>query len=269
MAQMVTVPPPQSGVYRFALGHFQPFAPPDWNYAHDDGTFGNRFDDPSAEEGRPSEERFRTIYCATQRVAAFGETAARYRLDLNLLSKLEAIDDDEAIEDALRGAVDSPLDPDDRYHGMLTAEWRFRRRMGHTRLDPSLLFVDVSHVETMQYLRTALVPLAARFDITDIDLSSLTSQQRRFTQGVARYIYDQLDDAGRPRFAGIRYMSRLNSQWECWAVFDNRIRHMPGWPNVPANVLADDPDLQDVARLFGLTIEMFPGQDHCIRPWRT
>lgn len=243
----------------------EPFSPPDWEWAAPDGTFGNRFDDPSAEDGRPAEERFRIIYCATQRAATFGETLARFRVSLPLLSALEAIDDDEPIAQSLRGVVD----PDDPRHGLLPADWRMRRRIGHTVLDPSLRFVDLSHPETMQSLRTALSPLAERLGIIDVDLSSVTSPQRRFTQGIARYVHEQVGEVGQPRFAGIRYPSRLNPEWECWAVFDDRIRHMPGWPNIPTSFFPDDPDLQAVARLFGLTIEIFPGQEHFIRPWRS
>jgi hypothetical protein len=41
-------------VYRVARG-FDTFAPPDWGWAKDDGTFGNRFDDPGAYRGIPEE----------------------------------------------------------------------------------------------------------------------------------------------------------------------------------------------------------------------
>jgi hypothetical protein len=140
--------------------------PPDWDRAHRDGTFGNRFDDPSAEEGRPPEARFRVIYSAMQRAATFGETLARFRPALSLLAKLEAINDDEPLEDALAGAVD----PKDIRRGLIAADWRFRRRVGHTVLHPALRFVDVTDAGTMQHLRTALAPLAARLQLTVVDL---------------------------------------------------------------------------------------------------
>jgi hypothetical protein len=117
----------------------------------------------------------------------------------------------------------------------------------------------------MRHLRLALAPLARRLGVTDIDLSSLTSPQRRFTQGIARYIHEVTGPEAQ-RFAGIRYPSRLNADWECWAVFDDRIRHAPGCPGFPATILADDEDLLRVARLFGLTIEVLAGLDQYIRP---
>lgn len=261
-SKLVGIPPPPDGMYRLAGGPAGPFTSPDWDRALEDGTFGNRFDDPTEEEGRSPEERFRVIYCATQRIATFGETVARFRPSLSLLSDLKEIKDDEPIEDSLSGAVD----PENIERGLIRADWRLRRRVGHTLLDPSLKFVDIAHAETIQHLRSALAPLAARLGLTDIDLSSLTSQQRRFTQGCARYVYDQMDDSGKTRYAGIRYPSRLNAEWECWAVFDDRIRHQRGWPHFPASILADDEDLARVARLFNLTIETVPGHDHYIRP---
>lgn len=66
-----------------------PFAPADRGYAGEDGTFGNRFDDPRVEHGVPEEERFRVIYCAGS-----GETIARFRPDLESLAKLEEIVDE-------------------------------------------------------------------------------------------------------------------------------------------------------------------------------
>ena len=44
-----------------------------WTWAHDDGTFGNRYDDPKA--------KYRVLYAATERFGCFVETLARYRID--------------------------------------------------------------------------------------------------------------------------------------------------------------------------------------------
>jgi hypothetical protein len=259
-ASLSVVPPPAEGVYRIARGPAEPFTPPDWDHAQDDGTFSNRFDDPTATIGRPPAERFRTIYCATQRVAAFAETLAHFRPSIPLLAQLAAVEDDESLEDALAGAID----PNDPARGVIPADWRLRRRIGRTVLDPNLRFVDVAAPASVQHLRQALSPLAAELHLADIDLSSLTSQQRRFTQTCARYIYDQTDEHGHPRFAGIRYPSRFSDRWECWAVFDDRLRHVPGYPALTESIFADDPGLMRVASMFGLAIEILSG--HYIRP---
>lgn len=262
-AGLVAVSPPADGMYRLARGPAEPFAPPDWYRADEDGTFGNRFDDPGAEEGRLPNERFRTVYCATQRAAAFGETVARFRPSPRLLTYLDAIDDDEPVAASLAGAVD----PEDHRRGLIPADWRLRRRIGQSVLDPALAFVDIAAAETMQHLRAALAPLAASLGLDDIDLSALTSQQRRLTQGAARYVYEQRGPSGRARYAGLRYPSRLNPhEWECWAIFDDRIRHQRGWPGLPASIFPDDADLMAVTTLFTLTIEVFPGRGQYVRP---
>jgi hypothetical protein len=115
-------------VYRVARG-LDPFEPPDWGYAGEDGTFGNRFDDLGAERGISEAERFRVIYCAGSRAAAFGETIAHFRPDLELLAKLEDIEDDEPTGFELRG-------------GVVPEEWRLSRRLGAAQLDESLRFTS-------------------------------------------------------------------------------------------------------------------------------
>lgn len=244
---MAVVRPPSEPVYRVARG-FDAFAPPAWEYAHQDGTFGNRFDDPGVHTRSTLASRFRMIYCATQRAAAFGETTARMRPDLTLIARLRAIIDDEPVEDALRGSID-PKHPE---RGIVPLEWRFQRRLGVTHLDSSLRFVDLAAAPTVHYLRSALAEFAATHRIRDVDFSTMTSQQRPFTQACARYVYDQKGVDGVPLYAGVRYLSRLNPDWECWAIFADRILHTPG----PSETIhPDDPGLIDAARVLGLTIE--------------
>src|SRR5688572_15752402 len=148
-ARLISASPRPEGIYRLARRTSDWFAPPDWSYAKEDGTFDNRFDDPSAARGVPSAERFRAIYAATERKAAFGETIAHFRPSLTLLAKLAAIEDDDPIETALAGS----LDPDDTTRGIVRADWRLTRGMDFTILDPTLEFVDVGDAETIQHLR--------------------------------------------------------------------------------------------------------------------
>lgn len=89
--------------------------------------------------------------------------------------------------------------------------------------------------------------------LEDIDLSAVTGPHRRLTQEVARCIYEQTDDSGRPAFAGIRYLSRLNPGWELWAVFHDRMLHEPG--EVAEPIQARDQGLVEAATLLGLRVE--------------
>lgn len=183
---------------------FDVFAPPDWSWALEDGTFGNRFDDPGKYRGIPEEHRFRVVYCATQLAGAFGETIARFRKSPRLLEGLEAIDDEEPFEPELEG-------------GVLPEEWRLGRRLGSTRLDEGLVFANFASAEAFQILTEELAPLLVRFGLREFDLSLITSRKRRVTQEAARFVYE-LAGSGQV-FAGVRYLSRLNPAWELWAVF--------------------------------------------------
>jgi hypothetical protein len=249
---LVAVGPPQAEIFRIGW-RGDPLSPPSWDFASvADGTFGNRFDDPSAAEGRPVKDRFRCLYCGTTEDAAFGETLARKRVPISVLVKLATVDDDEPVDVVLAGAAIDMADPT-RPRGLVTGEWQSRRQIGRTTLHPDLRFADVGARQSHQYLRYALATLADNLGIEEVDSSTMLNPNLRpFTQACSRHIYE-LHDGGTPRFAGIRYLSRLDPvEWECWAIFFDRIEHTPGFPQ---NVMPDNEALQRVARDFDLTIE--------------
>lgn len=243
MLRVPWVHPPSRSLFRVARRGRDPFDPPPWAVAGPDGTFGNRFDDPSGKRGVPEEQRFRMVYCGTQPACAFGETIARFRTSIKLIAELEAIQDDEPLIPELRG-------------GLIPEDWRSGRWLGNTRLDPSLRFADLEDPQTAHILRSVshLAECAVAAGLVDIDRSTLNGPNRDFTQEVARYIYQQLDDHGEPIFAGLHYNSRLHGQWECWAIFSDRMRHSPG---MPETIYADHPGLREAARLLNLRIEVF------------
>lgn len=256
---MRAVANPSHLIYRIARGPEEPFVFADWDRAGEDGTFGNRFDDPGGLLDLPMEQRFRVLYCATEREAAFAEVTARFRQRPRLNDALSRIDDDEeTITDALAGAVD----PDYPDHGLLEYDWLQRRRLGSTRISTQRSIIDVSHADTLAHLNEQIVPLLHGFGIEELDLSSITrSSPRILTQLAARYMYQQ-------GFAGIRYVSRLGNNWECWALFEGRFHHDMGFPGLPVNIAPDNPALLDAAKRFGLTIEIMRGMNHYIRPWQ-
>ena len=67
-------------------------------YAHDDGTFGNRYYDPQAE--------YRVLYASSTRAGAFAETLARFRPDLEIAAELSLIASD-AEDDRYAGSIPS------------------------------------------------------------------------------------------------------------------------------------------------------------------
>jgi len=252
--------PPASGIYRVAHSTPGPFAAPLWRYASSDGTFGNRFDDPRSH--LPEEERFRVLYCATERRAAFAETLTRVRPSLNVLAEMATIDDD----DSFASVVSHTSDPDNSYRGLIRAVWRHQRVVGHTIVNPDLMFADLTTLQTSAHLREALATQALAHGATDIDQSLFMEPRRGFTQEVAHYIYELQNEDGTPRFAGIRYISRLDIRFECWAVFADRMEHVRGMPSLPETIFPDDPDLLEVASIFRLTIETIDGSGHYYRP---
>lgn len=249
MGDYATIAPPSHGLYRIARRQAGPFDPADWNYAGEDGTFGNRFDDPRSE--LPEDQRFRMIYCASDRRGAFGETLARFRPRFGLDSKLAAINDDELLERSFGGAVD----PEDRSRGLVGADWRRQRVMGHTVLEPGLRFVDLTAVRTIQQLREELGSLLHALGLHDFDQSSIMGPSRPITQRIACHIYEQQGTNGGTLYAGVRYTSRLGQEWDCWGVFADRMKHKPAMPEPPQAIRSDDPDLLIVASLFSLTVE--------------
>lgn len=243
VSELVVVSPPPTPVFRVAHGP-DPFAPRSWDDVHEDGTFGNRFDDPGGRpdptaqrEIIPQWARFRVIYCATQRAGAFAETIARFRADPDLYLALQQIQDDEPLDPSLQG-------------GVVPVGWRIQRLLGITSLDATLRFVDVAAPESRAHLTAALAPLLSKLHITDVDLSAITNKElRSFTQEVARYVYEQQDDEGQALYAGLSYISRHNPDWELWAIFHDRMRHTP---QMSESIFPDDPGLLEACLRLGL-----------------
>ncbi len=159
---LYAAPSPPAPVFRVARGGAgplsDPFAPPGWERAGADGAFGNRFDDPSKVDGRPDEARFRMIYAATQREAAFAETIAHFRPDLPALAALRAI----------HGGASEPQP----LTGVVPARWQQLRGIGRLLLDSAM--------------RATFARLAVDRGHRDIDVSTVTSGDRRLTQRIAR-----------------------------------------------------------------------------------
>lgn len=226
---------PPALVYRVSKQGRNPFSPPPWEHALSNGTFGGRFDDPGP--ASPGTDHFRTVYAASTREAARGESIAQFRPSLAPVAAVRVID---------LGV------PPELATGIVTTEWRRTRRMGQTEIDGAPRFVDISADRTLTHLRSALASVASALGLVDIDLSAVAGSQRSFTQACARYVYEAGPGDGSPGFAGIRYPSRLHAAWECRAIFSDRLRHVPALPHA---IAADDDDLRTAASHLGLSVE--------------
>ena len=230
---LTEVGPPAAPVHRVGW-HQSPYDPQPWSRAKEDGTFGNRFDDPGKASGIPDEQGFRMLYYAESPNGAFGESLAMFRPSLKTLA-------------GLRKMTGTEPDTLETEAGLITADWRKTHLLAHITLDPTLVCADISSSTSIQHLRDELASMGLDLGLNDIDYAALLSENRPLTQRIARYIYEQA-----ATFAGIPYTSRHGKDWACWAMFSDRVQTTHGQAEP---IEATHPALIAVARLFGLRIE--------------
>jgi hypothetical protein len=202
-----------------------PWAWPDWAYAGQDGTFGNRYDDP--------EGSYRVLYASSQRIGAFVETPARFRPDLELLAALDLIDGEE----------EPPAG--------VPRTWLATRMIGEATLQGR--FADIGNARTLVTLRTALAASAIHFSLDEIDAATIRLKApRAFTQTLSRFVYEQRDEQG--TFAGIRYRSRLGDQFVNWAIFEPPPGGESPGGGDSMSIEPDDADLAGALHLLDLDL---------------
>lgn len=193
----------------------------------DNPAAGNRFDSPTQD--------YRVCYFASTLDGCFGETLARFRPNPGL----SAI----ATEDGFMSIGEVP------------ADWRHRRlavRVSLAQDDrlPARRFLDVEAATTRAMLREEIGELLAYYGYTDLDVPTIRGADRRVTRWISRWAHQQRDAQDAPLFAGIRYLSRLSTDWECWAVFEEvALQEHERRP-----ILRHDQALTRVAELYGLTV---------------
>jgi len=201
------------------------WAIPDWAYAKEDGTFGNRFDDPMGV--------YRVLYASSQRLGCFIETLARFRVDVSFIADLALMENGE---------------DDFTTFGTVPRAWLKGRCIGSANVEGEC--ADIYALEWVSHLRSALAGIAVKLGMQDIDLSSLErSEPRLLTQQAGRSAFEL-------GFAGVFYHSRYGHSIENWAIFE-------GWtmserfpihqPN-SQKVSKDDPDLTEALRVLGLLL---------------
>ncbi len=188
---------------------------------------GNRFDSPT--------ENYGVCYFATDLTACFGETLSRFRPNPALASA--------AAEDGFMNVGEVP------------ADWRNQRiavqaTFVPTENLPSIQFLDVEALKTRRHLEDELAPLLAYYGYSELDVPTVRGGDRRITRWIGKWAFEHRESGGEPSFAGIRYLSRLNTEWECWAVFhDVEIKELSRQPIEPEN-----PALTSIARSFAIRV---------------
>lgn len=230
MSPVATSQGPLGGVWRVAKrGNVYTARPPLTPSDLESPNAGNRFDAPAG--------TFGTVYFGTTLQCCYGEILSRLRPQ-NQLADLVRVDWQE------RGFL-AP--------GEVSAAWRHERVAVRARLTstPSA-FLDVEHLETRVVLEHELASVMDRLGITEIDVAEIRGRDRRLTREIAAWAHRQTTDAGEPRFAGIRYLSRLSTDWECWGIFANPPQAVEQLEQSP--IQATDAALLEVARTFGLRV---------------
>jgi hypothetical protein len=189
---------------------------------------GNRYDVPGGA----------VLYAATQARACFGETLARYRPSPKMRQVLEA-------------AADVDLDDEGNFMvtGGITTDWRLIRTVLSLAIRDPLPFLDVEEPETHAFLSEELTQKFVAIGLNEnLDLGDIHTRDRRISRTIAEWAYTAVDENGEFRFSGIRYLSRLSLDWECWAIFDGS--HVEELAR--RSIELSDPDLQAVAAMWDL-----------------
>jgi hypothetical protein len=189
---------------------------------------GNRFDSATGDFG--------VLYFGSTLEACFGETLARHRPSMAVVATVK--EEWERLGFMAVGAV--------------AADWRTRRTAVEVSLgaDQTIPFLDIEALDTHSFLRPELALGLSSLGYQDLDVALVRGPDRRVTRLVAEWAYRQADQTGEPLYAGMRYVSRICSEWECWAVFED----IDLEPLGTKPITLDMPALQQVAKRFDLLV---------------
>jgi RES domain-containing protein len=193
-----------------------PWQPPDWSRANQDGTFGNRFDDPQG--------TYRVLYAATQELSCYLETLARFRPDFELLAELGEIEGEDDF---------FPI-------GEVPTEWCDGRLLGSASAEGD--YADIYAAGWVAFLRRKLAGECLRLGVREIDAAVLQSASpRRISQLASLRVYER-------GLSGIYYRSRFGHNMENWALFEPfRVT-----PTAARPIAVDNAILSEALRILGL-----------------
>lgn len=185
---------------------------------------GNRFDVPGAG----------VLYAATTAQGALAEVTAPFRLSASVRQLM-----------AEAGATAEELEAP-----ALDASWRAPRVIRTIRSRDALPFLDIEAAATHTYLTERARTILISLSVPTLDVATVRGPSRLLTRGLATWIYQAVDDTGDPLYGGIRYLSRLSTDYECWAIFDETPVELVS----ERRITLDDPDLVAIAERHGIVL---------------
>jgi hypothetical protein len=225
---------PPGGFWRVAklIGPVVPSPRLTWAEQRERYGSGNRFDSAFGS--------FRVTHFGSSLEACLGETLARFRPEPEVVAQI----------------ADEWRDLGFMEVGAIARSWRDERVAVLAQPDGSAVsrwpepFVDIDSAESHQVLRESLAGPLKQLGYDDLDAGIVRGPDRFITRILSEWVWGQREEDGRPLFGGLRYASRLSTDWECWAVFDRipvvEIRRVP--------ITLDLTELASVAWLFGLSV---------------
>ncbi len=205
----------------------------------------------------------RTAYGASPRAACFAESLAAQRVGLGpAVPKWQDLFDDPPIPGvtSLLGAAQAEWATWNHLRpGAIARGWRDERLVYQLRLPAAGWFVDIERSESVSAIGEALGQELRQLGLSNLTVGVLRAEERNVTTTVASWIWRQvLDDGSYPH--GIRFGSKYNSTWACWAIWlravddGKSLAHEPTKGDMGTEIkdCQHDPDLASVAQLFGL-----------------
>jgi len=187
---------------------------------------GNRFDSPVGSYG--------VLYFGKDLETCYAETLARFRADVKVIAEIRK-------EWKERNFVEI---------GSVPADWRFQRVAVRVSMTGSLPFLDLESADTLEFLRVALADQLVALSYTDVDMGVVCGTDRRVTRLISQWAYDEVDEDDNSVYGGIRYMSRVAPEYECWAAFEDcsiEVLEERG-------ISEDDSHLKKIAKRYGLRV---------------
>ncbi|MEV1084993.1 RES domain-containing protein [Streptomyces sp. NPDC050211] len=151
----------------------------------------------------------------------------------------------------VRAAVDADAHAQGlRLAGVVGADWRHARVAALATVTDGRPFIDVEHPETHAVLTEELAVALATLNVERLNVSSVRGDDRRVTRTISQWIHDQVDPRETRRYAGMRYLSKINTEWECWCLFADCYLE----PGIQNPIPREMPELQAAADLLSLLV---------------